>query len=160
MSWSGFFPSSSSKTPGSTAPIDLPDNPNENGHTEFSNIDLTILQRKTPTSAVGQASTQPSTSAAQLGSSKSKRNEKKERKHPPRWHYKKPTTHKGQIRELYGEKLKVRKRSSNLKVKHKPGCIYLIVCSAKNRSCVEGNRVLSATNRTFDSTPPVLATLP
>ena len=142
MSWSGFFPSSSSKTPGSTAPIDPPENPNENGRSEVSNIDPTILPRNTPTSAVEQPSTQPSTSAAQPGSRKSKGNEKKkhkERKHPPRWHYKKPTTHKGQIRELYGEKLKVRKRSSNLKVKHKPGCIYLIVCSAKNKSCVEGN---------------------
>ena len=63
-----------------------------------------------------------------------RKKEKKERpppKNPPRWSYKRPTTSKGRLRETYGEKVKIRKRSSNLKVKHKAGCIYPVVYSTK-----------------------------
>ena len=49
---------------------------------------------------------------------------RKERKNPPRWSFRKPTTYRGKVNDMYGPKVKVRKRPSGLQVRRKSGCTY------------------------------------
>ena len=52
---------------------------------------------------------------------------RKEHKNPPQWSFRKPTTYRGKINDMYSPKVKVHKHPSGFQVRCKPGCTYRLL---------------------------------